>query len=209
MPGKGFPSKLAAHHDYVMARIPLGDGGGPHKRNGIRALAREFGVDKRTVQRYRAKHQPLAERPMPFSKFDMDNLTEADFRLFVDFLFQSKRDGTEGFLHAAVGLAGESAEVLDHMKKMWVYDRPMDREKVLEEMGDTIHYLMMLCIKMDVTFADLIKDNVIKLRKRYPDGFTKQAAIARADKAGLDGVEARDNETYAQGQVDPGCCPGN
>lgn len=104
------------------------------------------------------------------------------FREFVDFLFQSKRDGNEGLLHAAVGLAGESGEVLDHMKKLWVYDREMDREKVLEEMGDTFHYFTMLMIKMDITLLDVILNNTAKLRKRYPDGFTKAAAIARADK---------------------------
>lgn len=107
---------------------------------------------------------------------------EQEFREFVDYLFQSKRDGVDGQLHAAVGLAGEAGEVLDHMKKAWVYDREIDREKVLEEMGDTIHYLMMLCIKMDVEFGDLMLNNVTKLRKRYPNGFTKKDAIARADK---------------------------
>jgi NTP pyrophosphatase (non-canonical NTP hydrolase) len=108
--------------------------------------------------------------------------TEANFREFVDGLFQSKRTGADGFLHAAVGLAGESAEVLDHMKKMWVYDKHIDREKVLEEMGDVLHYFTMLCIKMDVSFADVIAGNITKLQKRYPDGFSKTAAIARADK---------------------------
>lgn len=106
-----------------------------------------------------------------------------EFREFVSYLFQSKREGTEGFLHAAVGLAGESGEVLDHMKKLWVYDREMDREKVLEEMGDTFHYFTMMLIKLDATLLDVIRNNMVKLRKRYPDGFSKEAAIARADKA--------------------------
>lgn len=113
----------------------------------------------------------------------MSKLTEEQFRAFVDYLFSAKREGNDGFLHAAVGLSGESGEVLDHMKKMWVYDKPMDREKVLEEMGDTLHYFMQLCIKMDVEFADLFQNNYDKLRKRYPNGFSKEAAIARADKA--------------------------
>lgn len=108
--------------------------------------------------------------------------TEAEFRDFVDHLFQFKRTGTDGYLHAAIGLAGESGEVLDHMKKMWVYDKPFDRDKVLEEMGDVLHYFMMECICMNVTFAEVMVNNMAKLRKRYPNGFTKADAIARADK---------------------------
>lgn len=125
----------------------------------------------------------------PYAPEFYDNLVsqglqvrEEEFRFFVDYLFQSKRDGVDGHLHAAVGLAGEAGEVLDHMKKAWVYDREIDRVKVVEEMGDTLHYLMMLCIKMDIELGDLMLDNVRKLRKRYPGGFTKKDAIARADK---------------------------
>src|SRR5258708_3491897 len=105
-------------------------------------------------------------------------------------LFQAKREGPDGFIHAATGLAGESGEVLDHMKKHWVYDREMDREKVMEEMGDTIHYFFMMLIKLSegqpepITLQDIWLNNITKLLKRYPDGFSKEAAIARADKAG-------------------------
>jgi NTP pyrophosphatase (non-canonical NTP hydrolase) len=105
-----------------------------------------------------------------------------NYRDFVNFLFQSKNSGPDGFLHAAVGCAGESAEILDHMKKHWVYDRPLDREKVIEEMGDTFHYFVMLMIMMGVDLDDVVDNNVTKLRKRYPNGFTKHDAIARADK---------------------------
>jgi NTP pyrophosphatase (non-canonical NTP hydrolase) len=113
--------------------------------------------------------------------------TEAYFEKFVDSLFVSKRDGTEGYLHAATGLSGESGEVLDLIKKVWVYDRPLDvvtYDKLIEEMGDTLHYLQMLCIKMRCSMGDLRDHNVAKLRARYPDGFSKEAANARADKAG-------------------------
>lgn len=116
--------------------------------------------------------------------------TEANFRKFVDYLFQAKRVGVDGFHHAASGLAGEASEVLDHTKKSWVYGRELDLEKMFEEMGDTLHYFMMLMIKIEETtghpvdFSTFIQDNMVKLRKRYPNGFSKEAAIARADKAG-------------------------
>lgn len=107
--------------------------------------------------------------------------TEENFRRFVDYLFQSRRDGIEGALHASIGMAGESGECLDLLKKSWVYDKQLDEAKLQEEMGDTIHYMMMLCIKMDWSFTDLIRNNIHKLQKRYPHGFSKADAIARRD----------------------------
>lgn len=114
--------------------------------------------------------------------------TEENFRSMVDFLFSAKRDDTDGLLHGAVGLSGESGEVLDHIKKTWVYGRSLDVEKVTEEMGDTIHYFFMLMIKLQehtgrrITLAEFFRHNMVKLSKRYPDGFSKEAALARADK---------------------------
>lgn len=130
---------------------------------------------------------------------------EEAFRKFVDALFVSKRELGEGFLHASVGLAGEASEILDHMKKHWVYDRPLDRAKVLEEMGDAFHYFMMLCIKMDVTWQDVMDNNVAKLLKRYPNGFSKEAAIARADTLQRPPVVIRDEDHYSHDTTDAGC----
>ena len=53
--------------------------------------------------------------------------------------------------------------------------------KLQEEAGDTLHYLTMLCVKMGWTWQDLIDNNTTKLKKRYPNGFSKADAIARAD----------------------------
>jgi len=113
---------------------------------------------------------------------------EKEFRAFVDGLFIEKRAGVNGFMHASAGLAGESGEVLDLMKKVWVYSRPLNTEKTIEEMGDVLHYFFQMMIKLtetgtDVSLKDIMNANMAKLRKRYPDGFTKEAAIARADKS--------------------------
>lgn len=113
--------------------------------------------------------------------------SEQEFRRFVDSLFQSKREGLDGLIHACVGLAGESGECLDLAKKSWVYDKPLDVPKLLEEMGDTLHYFFMTLIKLEeltgvhFTLGAVMQNNVDKLNKRYPNGFTKADAIARAD----------------------------
>lgn len=126
---------------------------------------------------------------MDFRDKKPEDFNETDFLLFVDFLFSSKRDGSDGFHHAASGLAGEASEVLDHTKKMWVYDKELDVPKVIEEMGDVLHYFFQMMVKLrengqDVVLRTFIANNVVKLRKRYPNGFSKEDAILRRDVVG-------------------------
>lgn len=104
-----------------------------------------------------------------------------DFFPYVNNLFVRQRDGIDGQLHGAVGLAGESAECLDLVKKSWVYGEPLDLVKLQTEAGDTLHYLVMLCIVNGWTLEDLAANNKAKLDARYPQGYTDAAAIARAD----------------------------
>lgn len=107
----------------------------------------------------------------------------AEYRDFVDRLFVKRRAGADGFMHAAAGAAGEGGEILDIAKKHWVYGKPLDRAHMLEEIGDCLHYLNQLCILLGIRIEDAMAHNVAKLNKRYPSGYTDEAAIERADKA--------------------------
>lgn len=109
---------------------------------------------------------------------------EGRFFHFVNMLFVEKRAGIDGMMHACIGLSGEAGECLDMVKKSWVYGRDLDDNKLQEEAGDTLHYLVMLCLKQGWSLHDLMLNNMAKLEKRYPNGFSKEAAIARADVTG-------------------------
>lgn len=85
-------------------------------------------------------------------------------------------------LHMAIGVAGEGGELLDAVKKAWVYAKPLDVANVKEEAGDALFYIQGLCNIYGWTLEELIADNVAKLEKRYPTGYTDAAAQARADK---------------------------
>jgi len=82
----------------------------------------------------------------------------------------------------ALGLAGESGEVCDLLKKHWGHRQPLDREKLKKELGDVLWYVGAIADQFDMTLDDVVKANVDKLERRYPDGFTEQAAAARADE---------------------------
>lgn len=87
-------------------------------------------------------------------------------------------------LHMAVGVAGESGELLDAIKKHVVYRNPLDIQNVIEELGDLEFFMSGLRQSIGVTREVTLTRNYHKLMmKRYPNGYTDQAAQDRADKA--------------------------
>lgn len=71
----------------------------------------------------------------------------------------------------ALGLAGEGGEVIDLIKKHLFHAKPLDRDKLIEELGDQLWYFQCLLEAVDASFEDVVKANIAKLTKRYPDGF--------------------------------------
>lgn len=55
-------------------------------------------------------------------------------------------------LHMAMGMVGEIGEVVDLVKKSFAYDRELDKQKLLEELGDFTFYTVGLA---DMLGADL------------------------------------------------------
>lgn len=82
----------------------------------------------------------------------------------------------------AMGLAGETGEVIDLVKKHLHHDKPLDKDKLILELGDVAWYFELLCECVGVTREEVERRNVEKLRKRYPEGFTVEAANARKDE---------------------------
>lgn len=90
----------------------------------------------------------------------------------------------EDRLHAAIGAAGEAGELLDAVKKAWVYGKPLDTQNIYEELGDMLFYIQAMCNVDGVSLQDIMQRNIDKLRARYPEGYSNAAAVARADKKG-------------------------
>lgn len=90
-------------------------------------------------------------------------------------------------LHMAIGAAGEAGELLDAVKKYVIYNKPLDLNNVIEELGDLEFYMEGVRQGVDVTREDVIEANVYKLatgpKARYKGGkYSDKAAQDRADK---------------------------
>lgn len=86
------------------------------------------------------------------------------------------------WLHMAVGISGEAGELLDAIKKAVIYQKRVDMENVIEELGDLEFYMEGLRQGFGITREETIQANIAKLQKRYGEVYSNEAAIERADK---------------------------
>ena len=98
-----------------------------------------------------------------------------DFVSLADRLGELDRQGAniERLTTAGVGLAAESGEFLEIVKKMVFQGKPWNddnREHLIIELGDIMWYVANACIALNVEFDDVVRGNVKKLEKRYPGG---------------------------------------
>jgi NTP pyrophosphatase (non-canonical NTP hydrolase) len=89
-------------------------------------------------------------------------------------------------LHMAGCIPEEAGEVFGIVKKHVFYNKPLDREKLVEELGDLEFYLEGLRQVCGLAREEILAANIAKLGKRY-EGFkySDAAAQARADKQPL------------------------
>lgn len=86
-------------------------------------------------------------------------------------------------LHMAVGISGESGELLDAVKKAAIYCKEIDVENVIEELGDLEFYMEGLRQGLGITREQTLNHNIAKLSKRYSSGrYSDKHAQERADK---------------------------
>ena len=109
-----------------------------------------------------------------------------DFVSLADRLGELDREGAniERLTTAGVGLAAESGEFLEIVKKMVFQGKPWtddNREHLVIELGDVMWYVAQACMALDVSFDDVVRGNVKKLEKRYPGGkFSVEKSEVRA-----------------------------
>lgn len=85
-------------------------------------------------------------------------------------------------MHMAIGISGEAGELLDAIKKNVIYQKALDRENVIEELGDIEFYMEGLRQGLGITREETIIHNIAKLGKRYNGSYSNEAAKTRADK---------------------------
>ncbi len=88
--------------------------------------------------------------------------------------------------HAHLGLSTEVGEIGDVIKKHIVGGKPIDYYGLYEELGDLIWYAAYLANVCGWTLEDVMADNNLKLKRRYPSGqFSAHDSLVKRDKGDI------------------------
>ena len=80
---------------------------------------------------------------------------------------------------AALGLCGEAGEFAEIVKKHLFHGHPLDREKLVKEIGDVMWYVAFACHAADVELEEVASRNIAKLRARYPEKFETVLSVEK------------------------------
>jgi len=97
-------------------------------------------------------------------------------------------DKDKEILTWGLGIAGEAGDVAGCIKKT-VSHGNNQKEGIKENIGDTLWYLAMICNFYGWNLDDILKENINKLKKRYPKGFTEKSA--KRNNTRIDWMEKR------------------
>ena len=88
-------------------------------------------------------------------------------------------DKKDVLINGVMGLCGEPGEVIDIVKKHLAQGHELDKEKIVKELGDVAWYMAEIATVLDVELEDVFVQNIEKLKKRYPEGFSVEKSVNR------------------------------
>ena len=80
-----------------------------------------------------------------------------------------KRDA---LAYLAMKYAGEAGELANEYGKVFGQGHALDEEKLAGELGDGLWFIAVLAHELGRSLGGVAQDNVDKLRKRFPAGFS-------------------------------------
>lgn len=116
------------------------------------------------------------------NQFSFDQYQEEAARTGSDYSHVRAEDIAK--LVYALGLVGEAGELSDLIKKNVAHGHPItkdDRDKLVKELGDVFWYLSQIAREYGILLSEVAKTNILKLRARYPHGFSIGDSIVRKD----------------------------
>lgn len=97
----------------------------------------------------------------------------------------------DNLVHAAMLMCTESGEVMGEVKRYFAYGKELDRAHVVEELGDVMWGIALLCKELEITFEEIFDKNIKKLSKRYPElKFNPEHAINKDTAAEMEAMRS-------------------
>ena len=84
-------------------------------------------------------------------------------------------------INGVMGLCGEAGEAIDLVKKHLAQGHALDREALIGELGDVAWYLAETAHALGCDLETVLRRNIEKLERRYPEGFDADKSIRREE----------------------------
>ena len=122
-----------------------------------------------------------------------------------DAILDSLEPGDCNLWHMSSCICGEAGELFDAIKKHVIYRKELDRENIVEELGDLEFYLEVLRQEMQISREETVNHNIAKLSERYHKlQYSDQHAQERADKVQkMHGVEITEMTGFEWDRLNP------
>ena len=108
-----------------------------------------------------------------------DPLTANDYQKKAMTTLNPALSKQDVLLNGVMGLCGEAGECIDLVKKHLHQGHPLDSEKLAKELGDVAWYLAETAWALDIDLESILRGNLEKLKKRYPQGFDSEKSVNR------------------------------
>ena len=113
---------------------------------------------------------------------DAKHLTAAEYQVAAMRTSNDKLTIRDHVLNGALGLFGEGGEVADIIKKAYMQGHPLDKAHIAEELGDVCWYVAEMATALGYSAEEIMRGNIDKLRRRYPEGFEVGRSINRDER---------------------------
>ena len=90
-------------------------------------------------------------------------------------------NGKDVLINGVMGLCGEAGEAIDIVKKHLAQGHELDKDALIKELGDVAWYLAETAHALGVPLEEVCSRNIEKLRGRFPEGFSEEKSIHRAE----------------------------
>jgi len=98
-----------------------------------------------------------------------------DYQKFVKKVAKKFKNPNEEIMTWGLGISGEAGDVASCIKKTFAHGNDQ-KTGIRENIGDTFWYMAAICNFFGWDIEEIIGENMAKLKKRYPQGFTTKKA---------------------------------
>lgn len=109
----------------------------------------------------------------------MQTLTLNEYQKLANRTSGAGKAGERRLIIAALGLAGEAGEFANMVKKLTAHGHDISNTELADELGDVLWYLAEAATACGLELDQVARQNVEKLRTRYPEGFSEERSRNR------------------------------